>query len=173
MSALSPSKIKESTAGLYDAVMTGTKTLGKPQLGDAMFMVTTWEDAGGDKLPAAPAQALSVSGVRLFGISFDYSRLPAPPPAEGVATVSNYSPIEALAKKSGGFWLRGGDDRMPLIVATFVTDFYAVVLKPEQPVAKPQNLRIELVKGSNVVLRPNLNVKDVRFYYPDTLYPCQ
>lgn len=177
LAAASPTKIKESKAGLYEAIATGIRAFDSPHPGDALLVITAWEDGGGSDMQAAVSQWLSVAGVRLFGISFDSSRLPAAPPTATFATTTIFAPIEAVSKSAGGLWVRTatgtiGTDTLPKMYAVFMSDFYVVTLKLTQRITKPQDLRIELVKGNVVTFQANLSRKDVLLYYPPSLYPC-
>jgi hypothetical protein len=176
--ALSPSKTKESKTGLYEALAAGIRTLGTPQLGDAVFLVTAWEDAGESDKQRATVQWLSAVGVRLFGISFDFSRLPGVPPTGAFVSITSFAPIESAARISGGLWTRSPAsgpalDMLLKASASVMADFYALGLKLAQPLVKAKEMRIELVKGGKISLKPNLSLKDVVLSYPQSLYPCR
>lgn len=176
VNALSLSKTKESKTGLYEGLAAGIRTLGTPQPGDALFLVTAWEDAGKSDAQTTTVEWLSAAGVRLFGISFDSSRLPGPPPSPGAfVSKTSFAPIEAVAQMSGGLWMRAsgypawGD----LLFASAIADSYTVGLKLAQPLVKAGEMKIELVKGGKIGLKPNLSISDVVLSYPQALYPCR
>ena len=176
--AVSLSKTKESKTGLYEGLAAGIRTLGTPQPGDAVFLVAAWEDAGNSDSQTATVQWLSVAGVRLFGVSFDSSGLPGVIPQQTFVTLRSFTPIEAVARVSGGLWIRASRsgpavDMVPKASASVMADFYTLGLKLEQPLGKAEELRIELVKGSKISPKPNLNLRDVVLSYPQALYPCR
>lgn len=179
--ALSPSKTKESKTGLYEGVAEGIRTLGMPQPGDVVFLVTSWEDAGKSDAQTAIVQSLSVAGVRLFGISLDsprHSDSAAVPRGTPSVSLTSLTPIEAVAKSSGGLWIRASGSgpvlgSLPKMSAPIVEDLYTVRLKLAKPLVKAQQMRIEFVKGSQVSLKPNLSPNDVMLSYPQALYPCR
>lgn len=177
LAALLPSKIKESTTGLYEALTLGIKAFGTPHPGDVEFLVTAWEGDGKSDLRAALAQGLSVAGVRLFGASFDYSRLPGIPPTGTFISMPSFTPIEDVASSSGGVWLMNTAvsgptiDVVPKLAAAVMSDFYLVTLKLKQPVTKTQKLKIELLMKSSIQANPS--AKDIKLSYPQTLYPCR
>jgi hypothetical protein len=57
--------------------------------------------------------------------------------------------------------------------ASVIADAYTVGLKLGQPLVKVGELKIELVKGDQIGLKPNLKVSDVTLSYPQALYPCR
>ena len=178
LDALLPSKTKESKTGLYEGLAAGIRTFGTPQLGDTVFLVTAWEDAGNSDEQKATVQWLSAAGIRLFGISFDSSRLPRVAPTGTFVSLTSFTPIEAAARMSGGLWIRSSAsgpalDMLPKASASVMADFYTLGLKLEQPVDKAEEMRIELVKGGKISLKPNLSLKDVVLSYPQALYPCR
>ena len=175
---LSPSKSKGSRAGLYAGLAAGISMLGTPQAGDALFLVTSWEDGGKSDEQRDIVQSLSAAGVRLFGISFDSSRLPGSPPQGAFVTEQSFTPIEGVAKISGGLWIRASSsgpalDLLPKESAPVMEDFYTLGLKLAQPLVKTGEMKIELVKGGKIILKPNLRIRDVVLSYPHALYACR
>jgi hypothetical protein len=176
LSTQSPSKTKESEAGLYGALARGIAAFGDNRPGDAEFLITAWEDGRNSDMSRAVARQLLQAGVRLFGVSFDSSRVEKGPPFSYV-TLTPVTPIDTIARTSGGWWMRAalGDPRNNVIPEVFgesMSDFYNVSLKLAQPLTKAQELRIELVKNPNVSSQTNLSARDVLLSYPQTLYPC-
>jgi hypothetical protein len=175
----SPSKTKESEGGLYGALASGITAFGDHRPGDTEFLITAWEDHRNSDLSRAVTQQLLQTGVRLFGMSFDSSRVEKGFPFSGVL-LPPVTPIDTIASASGGLWMRVavGDPRndgIPKMFGGSMSDFYNVSLKLAQPLTKAQELRIELVKNPNVRSQTNPSARDVRdvmLSYPQTLYPC-
>ena len=173
LATLLPSRLKESKTGLYEALAAAIRAFGTVRPGDALLFVTAWEDSGSSDMQGAVAQWLSAAGVRLFGISFDSSRLPGPPlPGTGVL-LQSFTPVGALAHASGGVWAITpaavpGAEVLPQFFAAVVLDFYTVVLKLTQPLAKTEALKIEFAKGASTSVKPRVVLS-----YPQALYPCQ
>ena len=158
---LSLSKNKESKTGLYEALAAGIRTLDAPQSGDALFLVTAWEDAGKSDAQTTAVEQLSSVGVRLFGISFDSSKLPGTPRTGAFISKTSFAPIEEVAQRSGGLWMRASGYPPALdLSASVIADAYTVGLKLGQPLVKVGELKIELVKGDQIGLKPNLKVSD-------------
>lgn len=176
LSTQSPSKMKESERGFYGALAGGIAAFGDNRPGDAEFLITAWEDHRNSDMSRTVAQQLLQAGVRLFGVSFDSSVATKGPPFSGV-TLTPLTPIDTIARTSGGWWMRAavGDPLNNVIPEMFgesMSDFYNVSLKLAQPLTKAQELRIELVKNPNVSSQTNLSARDVLLSYPRTLYPC-
>jgi hypothetical protein len=176
LGTLSPSKTKESEGGLYGALAGGIAAFGDNRPGDAEFLITAWEDGRNSDMSRTVGRQLLQAGVRLFGVSFDSSRVEKGPGGSYV-TLTPLTPIDTIARTSGGLWMRTaganpGYDGIPKKFAEVMSDFYTVSLKLAQPLAKAQELRIELVKNPNFSSQTNLSATDVLLSYPQTLYPC-
>lgn len=174
LSAQSPSKAKESEGGLYGALAQGITAFGDHHPGDAEFLITTWEDDRNSDLSRAITRQLLQAGVRLFGVSF--AKVEKGPPFPGVALTA-LTPIDGIARASGGLWMRSVVDDpvnnvIPEMFGESISDFYNVSLKLTQPLTKAQELRLELVSNPSVSSQTNPRAKDVLLSYPQRLYPC-
>jgi hypothetical protein len=172
-----PSGKRESATGLADAFTQASITLGAYRQGDAEFLITT-----SDQMQKETEHILSQQkavGVRLFGVSFDQSTLLGPPPFGGVTTVKDYTPIEGIAKATGGAWIRfGTSGKDPTTLAqsakaagkstsALVRDYFVLELRLATPLTKAERMKIELAKSSK-------RKADDRFIaYPRELFSCQ
>lgn len=172
-----PSGKHESAAGLADAVKQSSVSFGGYRQGDTEFLITTL-----DRMQKETEQVLGqqiTAGIRLFGVSFDESTLPGPPPFGGVTTVKDYTRIEGLAKASGGTWIRFGTSAKDAVAlsesakaagkstSALVRNYLIVDLRLASAITKPEKLKIELVKEAR-------GKGEDRFTaYPRELFPCQ
>jgi hypothetical protein len=171
-----PSGKRESAAGLAEAVKKAGASLDGPRQGDAEFLITT-----SDQISKETAQTLSqqrAAGIRLFGVSFDQSTHPAPPPFDLYMTVEDYSPLGAAAKASGGRWIWFDMSRQDATArlqsarasgktaAILVQNYFTLDLRLDKPLTKPEKLKIELTKS------PRIDAKDISTSYPQELFPC-
>lgn len=172
-----PSGKRESEAGLVEAVKKAGVSFDVYRQGDAEFLITT-----SDQIHKETEQALSqqrVAGIRLFGVSFDQSRLPEPLPFGANMKAESYSPLEVAAKASGGLWIWFDMSRQDATAslrsaravgkgaAMLVRNYFTLDLRLTKPLTKPEKLKIELLKG------PRVDAKDISTSYPQDLFPCQ
>jgi len=177
MAEMFPSGKRESEAGLAKAVKKASSIFDVYRQGDAEFLVTT-----SDQIRKETEQALRQQravGIRLFGLSFDQSRHPSALPFDLYMKVEDYSPLGAAAKASGGLWMwfdmsgQGGTASLQNAraagkgAATLVRNYFTLDLRLTKPLAKPEKLKIELLKS------PRVDAKDIYTAYPQELFPCQ
>jgi hypothetical protein len=175
LNSLSLSSGKESKEALYEAIQEGVKAFEYPAAGDVEVLVTASEVGFGAKLEQDLERHLSLYGVRLFGVSFDLSKLPVPMPSSTDASVSwgkSFSSPEAVASASGGVWVRTPvASKQPEVaiakgIASFAANGFVLDLHLDRTLAKGEDLQVELVDGRGSP------VKDVILLYPKQLYPC-
>jgi hypothetical protein len=179
LAALSPSKHVESEAALYDALAAGIGTFGGFRPGDAMFLITAWEGgAKSDRLEGL-LRSLSENGIRLFGVSIGQSAIPGVKLTQDVFfyTPTRFTALGTASAISGGLWFRGPEGAptswLLTSAASAMSDFYTIALRLTQPIGKPEKLRIEMAPEGGVHVKPEVNPKDVRFFYPPMLSPCR
>ncbi|MFZ0286837.1 MAG: vWA domain-containing protein [Terriglobales bacterium] len=171
-----PSGKRESEAGLVEALKRGSESLGAYRQGDAELLVVT-----SDQIHKETEQVLSqqtAAGIRLFAASFDQSRRYGPNRFGLDMQVENYSPLEAMAKASGGMWIWFDMSRQDTTAtlqsattagksaATLVRNYVALELRLASPITKPEKLKIDLAKGKG-------KAPDRSTTYPREIFPCQ
>lgn len=171
---LQQSKKKESESGMYGALTAAMQAFGTPHSGDAILMIAGWE---GKKNDQQAVDSVLSGGIRVFGVSFDASALPGKLPAGIYSTVVSYSPIDLLARATGGLWARttGGNSVSVLArsLASPMSEYYSVALGPAPPLSKRESLKIEL-RGETVTQSgEKVDLKKVSVSYPQILAPCR
>jgi hypothetical protein len=172
---LFPSGKPESEAGLAAALKEASVSFGTYRQGDAEFLVTT-----ADQIHKETVQTLNqqrTDGIRILGASFDQSRRRGPA-AFGVASVADYSPIEAATKASGGWWIRfdmSSQDPPGILrsvraagkeAAALVRNYFVLELRLAKVLTKPEKLKVEIIKS------PKIGAKDISIAYPLEMVPC-
>jgi len=169
LKTLSPSGAKVTKEAMFGAMSAGASAFEHPQPGDAEFLVTASEENLGSKLQAEIERQFLTSHVRLFGVSFDFSKLPGHPQVGAFVNAGeSFSSAEAISKSSGGLWVRaqaGGE--FADIIGKLIKGIFVLQLQPEHPLERAEDLNIELLKNGRI--SPN----DVVLLYPQKLYPCQ
>jgi hypothetical protein len=168
-----PSGKRESEAGLSQAIKEANVGFAVHRQGDAELLITTSDRTNKEILQALSQQV--EAGIRLFGGSFDQSKLPDPFPYGGSMTAEDYTPLEAVAKTSGGAWIRFDMRREESRNATaagkttaaLVRNYVVLELRLTSPVTKPEKLKIELVKSVKGKAQERFPGR------PQELFPCQ
>jgi hypothetical protein len=175
LKTLSPSRVKGTKEAMVGAINAGTNMFENPRAGDVELLLTASEENFGEKSQTELERQLSLSGLRLFGVSFDFSKLPGhPPTVGGFANIGeSFSSLEAISRSSGGIWVRtqasSATDEAGIAdsVAKLMSSFFVLHLRPEQSLKHAEDLKIELVNNRRTP--PN----DVVLLYPQKLWPCQ
>jgi hypothetical protein len=174
IAGLQQAKKKESESGMYGALTAAVKAFGTPHPGDAIFIITGWE---GKKNDQDAVDSVLNAGIRVFGVSFDASALPGKPPGGIYSTVVSYSPIDALARATGGLWARtAGKNSVSVLARSLalpISEYYSVVLRPVQPLNKREPLKVGL-RGETVAQSgEKIDLKKVSVSHPPMLFSCR
>jgi hypothetical protein len=174
IAGLQQAKKKESESGMYGALAAAVEAFGTPHPGDAIFVITGWE---GKKNDQGAVDSVLNAGIRVFGVSFDASALPGKPPGGIYSTVVSYSPIDGLARATGGIWARtaGGNSVSVLArsLALPISEYYSVALSPAQPLNKREPLKVELRGEAVTQSGLKVDLKKVSVSHPQMLSPCR
>jgi hypothetical protein len=166
---------KETKGAMVDAINAATNVFEHPRAGDVEVLLTASEENFESSLQADAERQLSLSHIRLLGISFDSSKLPGPLPTGGVFVNvgTSFSSAEAISRSSGGMWTRTQvasatvADGIADNIARLIASFFVLHLQPEHSLERAEDLKMELLKNRHI--SPN----DILLLYPQKLYPCQ